>query len=450
MSLSRRGLLAGLAAGLTQIVPQTVHALQGRRVIVVGAGLAGLAAARDLQAMGADVQVLEARARIGGRIWTSRLWRDLPMDLGASWIHGTKGNPLTKLADQAGAGLVHTDYDSAMALDAEGQELDLSAAYDLAARMLGQARAKAERLDADVSVKAAVEATDVWAKADPARLRQLRHVLSGSLEAEYGGSLAEMSGWYYDDSQEFSGPDALFPGGFDQIIRHLARGLDIRTKTVVTGVAQDGAGARLTLRGGERLTADHVIITLPLGVLQAGDITFDPPLSPARQTAISALGMGLLNKCWLRFDRISWPDDVDWIEWLGPRPGGWAQWVSLGQALSAPVLLAFHAADAARDLERQSDAATMDAAHQALKSMFGTRFAAPIAAQITRWSQDPYSRGAYSFHAVGSGPQSRAALGGAEWQGALVFAGEACSPEYWGTAHGAVLSGRLAAKAIRG
>ena len=72
-------------------------------MIVIGAGMAGLGAARTLSESGAQVTVFEARDRIGGRVWTSRLWPGLPLDLGASWIHGARGNPLTALADSAGA-----------------------------------------------------------------------------------------------------------------------------------------------------------------------------------------------------------------------------------------------------------------------------------------------------------------------------------------------------------
>ena len=158
--------------------------------------------------------------------------------------------------------------------------------------------------------------------------------------------------------------------------------------------------------------------------------------------------MGLLNKCWLRFDRIAWDDSVDWIEWLGPQDGHWAQWVSLARAAKAPVLLAFHAGSQASDLEHLDDTATMAAAHDALKSMFGTAFPAPLAAQVTRWSQDPLSLGSYSFHATGTSPATRRALAGTDWDGRLVFAGEATDPDYPGTAHGAVLSGRAAARRI--
>ncbi|HEV7351735.1 MAG TPA: FAD-dependent oxidoreductase [Brevundimonas sp.] len=444
--MRRRTVLAALAAVAAR--PTCAAGPEGR-TIIVGGGVAGLAAARALAEAGGDVVVIEARARPGGRVRTSRLWPDLPVDLGASWIHGGRGNPLTVLADAAGARRVATSYERSLTLDAGGRPVDPDAVLAPAAQLVEAARAAAEGLTGDVSLARAVELSPAWTDADVSARRHIRAWVNSAIEHEYGGDWTALSSWRFDEGEAFPGEDVLFPDGYDQLVDHLARGLNVQLGRPVAAIAPRGAGVAVTLGDGEVLAGERVVLTLPLGVLQAGRVALEEPLAPARQAAIDTLGVGLLNKCWLRFEQVAWPDTVDWLGWLGARDGHWAEWISLARATGAPVLAGFNAGGAARDVEALDDAATRDAAVEALRAMFGSSFPAPVAVQVTRWAQDPLALGAYSFNAVGTGAATRRALAGPDWDGRLIFAGEAAAAEHPGTVHGALLSGRAAAALAR-
>lgn len=441
--IGRRAVIGGLA-----IAPfgTPARAQDGQRIAVIGAGMAGLAAARALTAAGASVTVYEARNRIGGRVWTDRGWPDLPVDMGASWIHGLSGNPITALAAEAGARLHPTDYESAGAFAAGREHPYPAEPWDI----LAKAQEQALQADSDLSLKAAVQALPRWSRWTVAERAAFHAAVHRMVEHEYGADWGALSAWSYDEADGYGGGDALFPDGYDQVAKHAARTLDIRLNARLTALKATAKGVSLTFADGATEQVAALACTLPLGVLQAGDVTFDPPLAPDRQAAIAALGMGLLNKCWLRFDTPPPLPAADWILNLGPPADLWPEWVNPSADRPQPLLLAFNAGPRAEEVEALDDAATAASAHAALQAMFGSAFPAPIAAKISRWRADPLSRGSYSFHAIGTGADTRRALAGLDWDGRLAFAGEATSPDHPSTVHGAWLSGLTAAKALTG
>ena len=416
-------------------------------VLVLGAGMAGLGAARVLADAGVRVTVIEARDRIGGRTHTSHLWPDLPVDMGASWVHGTKGNPLTVLAATLGLQLTPTSYKRALSLDHTGQKVSFRKAAKQAFDLVKDARARADKADADISLMAAIEGSQAWRKLSDHDRRVARLAINTRIEHDYAGDWSRLSAWHFDDGKDFPGGDSMITPGFGAITVHLAQGLDLRLATPVTAIAPLAAGVAVTTTRGI-LQADHVIVTLPLGVLKSGLPHFAAPLCTKRQRAIDGLEMGLLNKCVLRFDRAFWPSDIDWVDFLGPQQTLWADWTSCLPATGHPLIVGFNAARMADEVEGWDDQTTTASALDALRAMFGASVPDPVGSQISRWRQDPYARGAYSFITVGSSARDRKAMFGADWERRLFFAGEATSKDHPSTVHGALMTGVRAAMCL--
>lgn len=437
--VGRRSVVAAMAAGALPLPARAA----GRRVAVIGAGMAGLAAARALADAGADLRVFEARDRIGGRVWTSRLWPDQSVDMGASWIHGVTDNPLTELAKKANAFQSPFDYDHAAAFALGKKRPYPAEPWDI----LEQAQTLALEAPADMPLRDAVQALPHWARWSAAQQSEFHAAVHRMVEHEYAADWADLSARHYDESKGFMGGDALIPAGYDQLAIHAARGLPIQLGAQVTGISWQRGKVLITLANGAVTEFDAAIVTLPLGVLQSDGVLFDPPLSAARQSAIDSLGMGVMNKIWLRFDAALPLPDVDWMLNLSPPHDLWPEWINAAPSTGQPLLLGFNAGPRADEVEALDDAATTAIALDALRGMFGSSFPTPAAAQITRWRADPFARGAYSYHPPGTGLATRTALTGSDWEGRLAFAGEAAS-DYPSTVHGAWISGLAATKAL--
>lgn len=422
-------------------------------VIVVGAGAAGLAAARALSNEDYDVIVLEARNRIGGRVWTDRTWADTALDMGASWIHGSRDNPLSSLVRQFKLKTAITDYDNLWLYDTSGSLVNDDAQDRIDTRLddlldeLDELRDDFDEEDRDdISLQQAVDSILARRDFSERARRELNYAINATIEHEYGTDIANLSFYYWDDGEEFDGGDLLLPNGFDQVMQGLAAGMDIRLEHVVEHIAYTRYNVTVTTNQGV-LTAERVIVTVPLGVLQKGKITFSPPLPRKKQAAMHRLGMGMLNKVYLRFPEVFWEREPDLLGYISERKGEWSEWLNMYKYLGKPILLGFNAGVYGQQLEQLSDTQVVDGAMDVLRRIYGTSIPNPEAWLISRWGTDSYAYGSYSYLRPHATPDDYDLLA-APVELTLFFAGEATSRDYAATVHGALLSGEYAAQLI--
>lgn len=452
MSMKRRDFikLLILAGALPLISKSTVaRAQSGENIIIIGAGMAGLAAGRMLAENGYTVRIIEARERIGGRVWTDRTLNDIPLDMGASWIHGIRGNPITDLAKQLGDPRLTTDYENIVVYTADGDEIDedtLEEYAEIFTELLETIADEAEDLDTDVSLGSALRAWADDEELDDEEIAALNFVVNSVIEHEYAADVNKLSVWNWNASDGFGGDDVLLPMGYQRLANALALTLPISTGEVVQSITLDGNEV-IVQTNKNTLRADRVIVTVPLGVLKAGHINFIPPLPSRKQTAIDRLHMGVLNKVYVRFPSVFWDEDVDLIGHIDEdTKGRWGEFLNIYKYTGETILLGFNAGTYGKRIESWTDAEIIEDMLDVLQSIYDG-VPAPLDYRITRWGQDPYTLGSYTSMGVGATPQDCRNLAQSISE-RIFFAGEATNSEYIGTGHGAFLSGQRAAEEI--
>lgn len=313
-----------------QRAAEQLHRLRpgGGTAVVVGAGMAGLGAARWLADQGWQVQVLEARDRVGGRIHTDESL-GVPVELGASWVHGITGNPVVRLVKEAGLQLEPTNFDDATVHEYRtGRTVKGVAAVDEELwRVVDEVSRR--RPPAADSVAAALAGAG-WTPSSPEqRLAEVTELVM-----EYGLELDRLGAQALWEGDYPQGGDSMVVGGFAAVPQMLAGGLDVRLDTPVRRVAVDSGVVVETDSG--PVSADAAVVAVPLPLLQAGAPQLLLPRVAAE--ALQALTTGNLEKVFLAYPDVWWPPRQV-LQIMSAPDERWSEWYPLDGIVDRPVLL---------------------------------------------------------------------------------------------------------------
>lgn len=423
--------------------------------VVVGAGVAGLSAARLLAREG-RVVVLEARDRVGGRVHSQRDGHHVT-DRGASWIHGIDDSPVEAAARAFGMPMVEftvggyqPDSRPLTYFGPHGERLS----PDEVSRFADDVRTLNADL-VDVIARSAVDATyaDVVEEALAARdwtaerAQRVREYNGRRAEEQYGVHMSALGAHGLDDDT-VNGDEVVFPQGYDELATNLADGLDVRLDHIVSAIDWSDAGVTVTTNGGE-FHGTSAVVTLPIGVLQSGDVVITPALPDAHRRVLGVLASNAFEKVVLRFPVRFWDAGVYGIRQFGDEGQWWHSWYDLGRIHDEAALLAFAAGPAAAATRHWSDEEIAASTMVQLRRLYGDGIPEPESIVVTRWQDDPFSRGSYSYMKPGSvGPdhdELATPVGGV-----LHLAGEATWGDDPATVPGALLSGHRAAENVLG
>lgn len=414
------------------------------QVIIIGAGASGIAAADFLRENGVDYVVLEARDRIGGRIFTDSSL-GFTCDFGASWIHGEKGSPMKKLADKYKIPLIKFDYDSIACIE-DGKKVNADKIMDKFEKFESTIEKYTNKTSVNTPLSEMLEkiADDNNYSDHDRKLLELYSLVE--IESEYGNKLDVLSGSTFSDSEGNDGDDWLIPGGYIQILEKVAAGMPIKLNTPVKVIDQESKPGKVvvTTTDGQVYESDYLICTLPLGVLKAGVVEFKPPLPKPKEKSIKKLGFGSLDKAVLVFEESFWPDVNCLLVWQSQDMNKAFYAINLQKIVGKPALMVF------LPLSKREKLANEDAAvefvMEILRSAFPEEDINLLKYKVTDWRNETFTRGAYSSLAVGCELQD--IKNAMTPDDRIFFAGEHTYSANTSTVCGAFSSGEASAKAI--
>uniref|UniRef100_A0A8C0G6A9 Lysine demethylase 1B n=1 Tax=Chelonoidis abingdonii TaxID=106734 RepID=A0A8C0G6A9_CHEAB len=338
------------------LLPKEYH---NKSVIIVGAGPAGLAAARQLHNFGIKVIVLEAKDRIGGRVWDDRTFKGVTVGKGAQIVNGCVNNPIALMCEQVSA-----------------------------------------------------------------------------------------RSWDHNEFfAQFAGDHTLLTPGYSTIIDKLAEGVDVRLKLPVHSIDYSGEEVQVTTADGTVWTAQKVLVTVPLALLQKNAIQFNPPLPERKMKAINSLGAGVIEKVALQFPYRFWDSKIQGADFFGHVPpssskrGLFSVFYDMDPQGKYSVLMSVVTGDAVTTIKNLDDKQVLQLCMTVLRELFKEQEVPdPVKYFVTRWNKDPWIQMAYSFVKTGGSGEAYDVIA-EDLQGTIFFAGEATNRHFPQTVTGAYLSG---------
>ncbi|XP_071978400.1 peroxisomal N(1)-acetyl-spermine/spermidine oxidase-like [Engystomops pustulosus] len=474
------------------------------RVVIIGAGFAGLGAATTLVKHGVkNLVLLEALDRAGGRVWTHKPFGTAALELGATWIHGQKDNPLYQMAQERGlladdefkmvscqpVSVTSQDY----FFNEQGKLLpstEVERVTCLFGRLMSEINQQDYKLECESwsvgeyldhefvlsNISKAEHSEDIfeWCKRS--------ECVDEACNSMYEFSLSQLGFYTALDGPFFN---SLGSKGYQGLLNVLIDQLppnSLRCHKPVQCVQWEGStssdttvskhSVNVVCEDGERFPADHVIVTVSLGCLKERASTlFDPPLPKGKMEAIQRLGFGTVAKIFLEFSKPFWPEDCAGIQMVweqgpespkgyseGSRQQSWhSEWFKrIGGFDCVPMhrstLCGWITGLAAEHMETLPESEVGDVCVRLLKKFTGWPVTELRGVLRSTWHSNPYIRGSYTNVPVGvDAVKEQRALAEplpSTYQRKSVrkplqvlFAGEATHPNFYTTTHGAFMSG---------
>lgn len=433
----------------------TPKATPNADVIVIGAGVSGLVAAKLLTDCGMRVVVLEARDRIGGRTHTERAdgW---VTDMGASWIHGIDDGPVHEVARSFGmpmteftVGSFQVDSRPIAYYGPDGTRLDPAQVTAFASDVHAFDEALAVTIAASApgsSYGQVVESTLASLHWDEDRGQRVREFMQHRSEEQYGAWIEDLDAHGLDDDAT-NGIEVVFPEGFDRLASGLAQGLDVRLGHEVCKVRWTASESVQVETARGTFCAGQAVVTVSVGVLQSDEFVIEPPLPTDIRKALDGFQMNAFEKVFLRFPHRFWDEGVYAIRRQGEAAKWWHSWYDLTALYGEPTLLTFAAGPCAVETRSWSDQQIADSVLDSLREIFGEEVPLPNGIRVTRWQDDPLTRGSYAYMSVGSHTDDHDLLS-TPIGGVLHLAGEATWTDDPATVTAAMYSGHRAAERV--